>query len=125
MELGVADHPALAGKKRPASMRVALAKVVYHCDLDGMFRGAAKQARVNLNAKRKRARLDMQLGAHGSRRRTTFDTVVQAAIKDHLLSRHEASPGRMYEAPRSLSWADIGGQCVGRACFQAAKAGTQ
>lgn len=101
--LGLDGHPDLQfGNARPASLRVALAKVVYHCDMVNMFKNSGAEARANQAGKRRAAVAEAKLLAVGRPRKARdFDTVVRHAMQSHLLCMHEAVPARMYSARRS------------------------
>ena len=61
--LGLEDHPALLklGKARPASMRVALAKVIYHGDLENMFYSTDEAKKFDNKRKRQEIAVDARL----------------------------------------------------------------
>ena len=103
--LGVEDHPLLVdnyGAQKPAQMRVALAKVIYHCDLQSMYEPHDAASRENFRLKRKAADAQARLVGRQAAGALQFEGVLRNAMVQHMLVKHDDAEGTCYySAPRS------------------------
>ena len=90
--LGFEDHPDLVESKSPSSLRVSVAKIVYHCDIDSMFNPSGKHQYTNKKAKRKKTEADAKLTADAMPKQSllSFDDVVRDTMHRHWLLTHAA-----------------------------------
>ena len=96
---GVEMHPHAVGQHSPASMRVALAKIIYRCDLFDMYRSQAASKKYNESAKRSKQTRDAKLLAkEAPKSNLNYDIVIKTAMGDHVSARMENGSGGVFSA---------------------------
>ena len=100
--LGLDEHPALVEGK-PWSMRVSLARVLYHCDLESMFESHELQKKHDAKRKRQALAEEARLlkAAGRGKQDLTYSRVLKGAMEDHFAKQHGNTNHVFYAAPRA------------------------
>ena len=100
--LGLDEHPALV-EGRPWSMRVSLARVLYHCDLESMFESHELQKKHDAKRKRQALAEEARLlkAAGRGKQDLTYSRVLKGAMEDHFAKQHGNTNHVFYAAPRA------------------------
>ena len=91
MLLRVEGHPLLVERFgcRPGKMRVMLAKVLYHCDLQNMYESHDSFGRENERFKRKAQAQQQKLVGRSVAGALAYDGVLRSAMQQHMLVAHD------------------------------------
>ena len=91
MLLRVEGHPLLVERFgcRPGKMRVMLAKVLYHCDLQNMHESHDSFGRENERFKRKAQAQQQKLVGRSVAGALAYDGVLRSAMQQHMLVAHD------------------------------------
>ena len=87
--LGFEDHPHVVDSSvAPSAMRKPIAKILYHCIRQGMYRSAKKALSIAKKAQYRHAAIELNLICGGKKKRADishFDSLQRSAMKQHFL----------------------------------------
>ena len=88
--LNLANHPAIEDDffRRPAKMRVSLARIMYRCDLQNMYASHDTFAREHDKLKRKAMHRELKLLDREAVGALTHETLLRSAMQSHMLLLH-------------------------------------